>query len=235
MPTRPAIGTECSGSRGIAAVTEMAIYFVGLIDEKRHRPDDGLLSALIEVEAEGDRLSLEELVANTILLYAAGFETTSNLIGNGVWALLRFPDQMQRLVADPSLVPAAVWEVLRYDSPVQLNARTLLVDGELLGEPAERGTQVIVLQGAANHDPDVYDHPERFDVARFAGGDGATPLSFGWGAHHCLGAHLARAEAAAGLERIVARVPGLRAGGDAPRYRPSFTLRGLEALPVSGR
>lgn len=230
-----AAADDVAEERGIAAVTEMALYFVGLIEEKRRHPDDGLLSALIEVEAEGDRLSLEELVANTILLYAAGFETTSNLIGNGVWALLRHPDQMERLVAEPGLVPSAVWEVLRYDSPVQLNARTLLADGELLGEAAPRGTQVLVLQGAANHDPTVYASPERFDVARFAAGDVATPLSFGWGAHHCLGAHLARAEAEVVLDRLVRSFPGLRAAGAPPRYRPSFTLRGLGSLRVSVR
>lgn len=219
-------------ARGMAAGGELAAYFVELAGEKRAHPDDGLFTALINVEAEGDRLSEEELILNTILLYAAGFETTSNLIGNGLYALLRNPGQLQRLRDEPALMESAIWEMLRFDSPVQLNGRNALVDDEFRGEPRTRGAAVVVLQGGANHDPRVYERPERFDVARFAGDDAPTPLSFGWGAHHCLGAHLARAEGEIVFGALLDRFESIELAGDTPHYRPSFTLRGLDALPV---
>lgn len=251
-------------TRGEAATVKLAEYFVELAARKRSRPDDGLFSALIELEAEGDRLSEEELISNTILLYAAGFETTSNLIGNGLRLLLENPGETERLRRSPELIPSAVWEMLRHDSPVQLNVRAVLEDTEVLGQPCERGDAFLVLQGSGNHDENVYEDPARFDVARFsanspedghaadtgtARGDAArgsgeaapTPLSFGWGAHHCLGAHLARAEGEIvfgtmldRFGRIELDTEALAASGtDQPRYRASFTLRGLESLPVS--
>ena len=230
-----AAADDAATELGLGAVMEMAAYFVELSAHKRAEPDDGLLSALIDVESEGDRLSPEEMIANTILLYAAGFETTSNLIGNGMWALLRHPDQMKRLREDPGLLPSAIWEMLRYDSPVQLNARALLEDGSLLGRPASRGEQVMILQGAANHDPHVYEWPERFDVGRFSTDGVPLPLSFGWGAQHCLGAHLARAEAELVFGAILRSYGELEHVGPPPRYRASFTLRGLDDLRVSFR
>jgi cytochrome P450 len=218
-------------------VIGLAMYFVELVETKRAEPDDRLLSALIQVESEGDRLSPEELIANTILLYAAGFETTSNLIGNGLRLLLSHPDQMALLRDRPDLLPSAILEMLRYDSPVQLNMRFVLEPVELFGELHPRGTAFVVLQGGANHDPDVYPDPSTFDVTRFAGGTAAQPLSFGWGAHHCLGAHLARAEGEIVFGELLARTASIELDRDALgaaglRYRPSFTLRGLEALPV---
>lgn len=218
-------------------VVELAMFFVGLIEEKRATPDEGLLSALIQVEESGDRLSPEELIANTILLYAAGFETTSNLIGNGLRLLLTHPDQMDRLRAEPDLIPSAILEMLRYDSPVQLNMRFALEPVELFGELHPRGTAFVVLQGGANHDPSAYPDPQRFDVARFTDGTAPQPLSFGWGAHHCLGAHLARAEGEIVFERLLAGADSIeldldQLGPDGLRYRHSFTLRGLESLPV---
>lgn len=232
-----AASDEEMNAEGAAAAMKLAMYFLELIEAKRAEPDDRLLSALIQVEAEGDRLSIEELVSNTILLYAAGFETTSNLIGNGLRLLLRNPDQMQLLRDDPSLLPSAVWEMLRADSPVQLNVRIALEPVELFGEPHERGATFVVLQASGNHDESVYERPERFDVTRFADGSAATPLSFGWGAHHCLGAHLARAEGELVFGALLDRfrsieVEGSRLAGGDPHYRPSFTLRGLESLPV---
>jgi cytochrome P450 len=212
-------------------------YFTGLIAEKRARPDDRLLSALIEVEEAGDRLSPDELLANTLLLYAAGFETTSNLIGNGLWLFLQHPDEWERLRTDRTLLGAAMWEILRADSPVQLNNRVVLEEVELFGERYPRGTSFIVLQGAGNHDEDVYPDPGRFDIGRFARPDVPPPLSFGWGAHHCLGAHLARAEGEIAFGALVDRFARLELdtdalGADRPRFRPSFTLRGLDSLPV---
>jgi cytochrome P450 len=224
-------------AQGQAAAMELAMYFLSLIEQKRSEPDDRLLKALIDVEEEGDRLSMEELVANTILLYAAGFETTSNLIGNGLRLLLDNPEQLERLRQDRSLLPSAVMEMLRADSPVQLNVRVALERVELFGETHERGATFVVLQGSGNHDESVYDDPGRFDVGRFHDSDAPTPLSFGWGAHHCLGAHLARAEGEAVFGSLLDRFTHLELdrealGGGEPRYRPSFTLRGLEMLPV---
>ncbi len=228
---------EAALDRAAVAGLELVAYFTDLIAEKRAHPDDGLLSALIEVEEAGDRLSFEELMGNTLLLYAAGFETTSNLIGNGLWLFLRNPAEWDRLRTDRSLLPSAVWEVLRADSPVQLNTRSVLEPVELFGERHPRGTNFIILQGCGNHDEDVYPDPGRFDVGRFLG-ETPPPLSFGWGAHHCLGAHLARAEGEIAFGALLDRFPRLTldtdalGGATAPRYRPSFTLRGLESLPV---
>lgn len=232
-----AASDEEMNARGAAAAMQLAMYFLELIEERRAAPDDGLLSALIRVEEEGDRLSIEELVSNTILLYAAGFETTSNLIGNGLRLLLRHPDQMARLREDPSLLPSAIWEMLRADSPVQLNVRIALEPVELFGESHPRGAAFVVLQASGNHDEQVYDDPDTFDVGRFADGTAPTPLSFGWGAHHCLGAHLARAEGELVFGALLDRFDSIELdrsalGGGEPHYRPSFTLRGLESLPV---
>ena len=231
---------EATLAAGEAAGAELAVYFNGLVEEKRLSPDDRLLSALIQVEESGDRLTAEELIVNTILLYAAGFETTSNLIGNGLRALLSHPDQIDRLRADPSLLHSAVLEMLRYDSPVQFNVRTALDAVDLFGETFPRGSSFLVLQGSGNRDELAYDDASNFDVARFAAGDAPQPLSFGWGAHHCLGAHLARAEGEIVFGELLARFAEIeldtsRLDGDAPRYRPSFTLRGLESLPVRVR
>lgn len=216
---------------------ELLAYFSDLIEAKRADPDDRLLSALIEVEEAGDRLNHEELLSNTLLLYAAGFETTSNLIGNGLRLLLINPDQMARLRADRSLLPSAIWEMLRADSPVQLNNRVALGEVELFDRMWPRGASFIVLQGSGNHDPSVYDDPSRFDVSRFTSPDTPPPLSFGWGAHHCLGAHLARAEGEIAFGALLDAFASIELDVDAmadgrPHYRPSFTLRGLDALPV---
>jgi cytochrome P450 len=232
-----AAADEARLERAQAAIMQIAAYFIDLVEEKRRRPDDRLLSALIQVEAEGDRLSPEELIANTMLLYAAGFETTSNLIGNGLRLFLRHPDQLDRLRADRTLLPSAIWEVLRHDSPVQLNGRTVLEPVELFGRTWERGDSFIVLQGSGNRDAAAYDDPDTFDVGRFTDGGAATPLSFGWGAHHCLGAHLARAEGEIVFGALLDRFDHIELDtaaldGGEPRYRESFTLRGLESLPV---
>lgn len=213
----------------------LAGYFTELIDEKRANPDDRLLSALIEVEEAGDRLTTDELLANTLLLYAAGFETTSNLIGNGLRLLIKHPDEWRKLSDDRSLLSSAVVEILRADSPVQLNNRVALEEVELFGETWQRGSSFIVLQGSGNHDERIYQRPELFDVTRFTG-DAPPPLSFGYGAHHCLGAHLARAEGELAFAALLDRFEEFHIddpdGLGLPRYRPSFTLRGLESLPV---
>lgn len=232
-----AAADEAALERAAVSGVELMDYFSGLIEEKRDHPDDRLLSALIEVEEAGDRLSHEELLSNTLLLYAAGFETTSNLIGNGLRLLLVNPDEMTRLRAEPTLLPSAIWEMLRTDSPVQLNNRVALEEVELFGRRRPRGASFIVLQGSANHDDAAYDDAGRFDVARFTNPDVPPPLSFGWGAHHCLGAHLARAEGEIAFGALIGAFSGIELDVDAlddgrVHYRPSFTLRGLDALPV---
>lgn len=232
-----AASDEAAMIRGQEALAELIDYFVELTDAKRKNPDDGLLSALIEVEEHGDKLSTEELIANTILLYSAGFETTTNLIGNGMWLLLRNPDQMSLLRSEPELIPSAVMEMLRADSPVQMNVRATLEPVELFNTPYERGETFIVLQGSANLDESVYADADAFDVRRFVSPEQTPPLSFGWGPHHCLGAHLARAEGEIVFRSFLENFAEIELdtealGASAPNYRASFTLRGLDSLPL---
>jgi cytochrome P450 len=215
---------------GFAARAAIIERMEDLIAERRARPGDDLLSQLIHVEEAGDQLSHDELTATIALLFGAGFETTTNLIGNGLLALLDHPDQMARLRADRSLVRPAVEEMLRWDSPVQVDSRQALVDMDLHGVALGAGEQVVTLLGAGNRDPRAFPDPDRFDVGREA-----NPLSFGAGIHHCLGAALARAEGQVVFERLLDRFPVIEpawADDDRPRYRESPVLRGLEALPV---
>ncbi|MBA2279898.1 MAG: cytochrome P450 [Actinomycetota bacterium] len=215
--------------RSARAMVEMRDYFADLVEERRVRPADDLLSALLAVEDDGDTLSRDELISNVILLFAAGFETTTNLIGNGVAALCANPDELARLQQDRSLVPAAVEEILRYESPVQLDGRYAMVDTTLPdGTAVPEGETAITLLGAANRDPARFDDPERFDIGRT---DNA-PLSFAWGIHHCIGAGLARAEGVETFSRLLDAFAGIELLDDPPRWRQSLTLRGLDALPV---
>jgi len=230
----PAATDEALAEAAIAGM-ELGAYFTELVEEKRRRPDDRLLSALIEVEESGDRLSSDELLANTLLLYAAGFETTSNLIGNGLRLFIEHPEQWRLLGEDRNLLGPAMWEILRADSPVQLNNRVVLDQVELFGQTWSRGDSFVILQGSGNHDEGTYRDPERFDITRFVA-DAPPPLSFGFGAHHCLGAHLARAEGELAFGALRDRFAEFHVddpdGLGLPRYRPSFTLRGLDTLPV---
>jgi cytochrome P450 len=215
-----------------AAVAARAItaQFEELITERRVRPTGDLLSELIHVEEEGDQLTHDELVSTVILIYGAGFETTTNLIGNGLLALLDHPDQLQRLHDDRSLMKSAVEELLRWDSPVQLDGRRAFEDVEVAGFAVEAGEEVITMLGSANRDPRVFDDPDRFDVGR----DGPAPMSFASGIHYCLGASLARAEGQVVFEQLLDRFATIEPawGDDRPRYRDSIVLRGLETLPV---
>ena len=212
-----------------AAMDEMRTYFFDLVAERRRTPADDLLSALVAARDAGDALSDDEVVATAILLFAAGFETTTNLIGNGLLALLSHPHQLHRWRHDPSLAHSAVEELLRWDSPVQLNMRTALEPAEVAGEPLDRGEAVVVLQGGANRDPARFHAPESFDVGR---ADNA-PISFGWGIHHCLGAALARMEGEVVFNALLRRCGTIERRSDEPEWRPTLTLRGLATLPVS--
>jgi unspecific monooxygenase len=205
---------------------EFAAYFQELSALRRSDPRDDLLSALVAVSDGGDALTEQELLATCILLLVAGHETTVNLIGNGALALLRHPDQLAWLRTHPEAVPAAIEELLRYDPPVQLTLRTALQDTELAGATIKRGELVLLLTGAANRDPTVFEDPDRLDLQRAASGH----LSFGLGIHFCLGAPLARLEGEIALAALLRRDITL-AGGDLA-YRDNLVLRGLARLPV---
>ena len=204
-------------------------HLEALIAARRAHPTDDLLSELIHVEEAGDQLSHDELIATVMLLFGAGFETTTNLIGNGLLALLDHPDQLQRLRDDRSLMKTAVEELLRWDSPVQIDGRMLFEDLDLHGVHLAAEEQFVTLLGAANRDPRMFDEPERFDVGRI----GPAPMSFGAGIHFCLGAALARAEGHVVFERLLDRFPAIEpAWSDRPVYRDTIVLHGLESLPV---
>jgi cytochrome P450 len=214
--------------RGRVARRAVGDYFRRLVPERRGRPGDDLLSQLIAAEEQGDRLTEGELLATCVLLYIAGHETTVNLIGNGLLALLRHPDQMRRLRDDPGLITGAVEELLRYDSPVQRTARLTHEDVELGGKRIDKGTMVVACIGAANRDPAQFTEPDRLDVGR----RDVRHLSFGFGIHFCLGAPLARVEGQIALGAMLRRLPPLSLAAE-PTWRESSILRGLKSLPVA--
>ena len=203
-------------------------YFQALIAERRRQPRDDLLSALIAAEDEGHKLTERELLSTLILLLVAGHETTVNLIGNGVLALCRNPQQRERLRRDPSLARTAVEEVLRYDPPVQFTARVALDDIDIDGTTLEKGGQAILLLAAGNRDPEQVADPDSFDVGR----QDNRHLAFGLGAHFCLGAPLARVEGQVALEAVATRLGELSLAVGQPEYKENIVLRGLAALPV---
>jgi cytochrome P450 len=204
-------------------------YFDQLCELRRREPQDDLTTELVKAEEAGDRLSTEELRANIGLLFGAGHETTTNLIGNGLLALHRHRDQWERLRADPSLIPNAIEELLRFDSSVQMTGRVTVADVEIGGVTIPAGESVIQLLGAANRDPAQYARPDTLDVGR----EGIRPLSFGGGIHHCLGAQLARLEGELVFTALIERFPNLELPEkDTPAWRHSFTLRGLTKLPA---
>jgi cytochrome P450 len=208
------------------------MYFEQLFELRRREPGDDLTTQLVQAEEDGSKLTNEELTANIILLFGAGHETTVNLIGNGLLALHRNPEQLALLKSNRSLVTNAIEEFLRYDSSVQLTSRVALEDiDDLGGKKIPRGESVLCLLGSANRDPAAYpDHPDRLDITR----PNVRPLSFGGGIHHCLGAQLARIEAEIAISTLLRRLPELRLDdADNPEWRPTFVLRGLKRLPAS--
>ena len=203
-------------------------YFLSTIEDRRADPQDDIISALVHAEEEGDTLNEQEMLDMLRLLLIAGNETTTNLIGNGMLALLRHPDQLSALRDDPSLMPAAINELLRFDSPVQSDFRAAVEDCEVHGVPIRRGENIILLLGAANHDPAAFDEPGRLDVRRREG----NHIAFGRGIHHCLGAFLARLEGRIAFEMLLERFPTIRLVTDRPVFRSGIVLRGLESLPL---
>ena len=211
---------------GESAAKAFDAYFRSIIKARRAAPQDDIVSALVQAEDEGERLSEREML--NMLLLIAGNETTTNLIGNGILALLRNPDQLQRLRDDPGVIPAAVEELLRFDAPVQVDFRRVLTDCEVNGFPVRKRDNLAVLLGAANRDPDVFENPDRLDVTR----SGSSHLSFGRGIHHCLGAPLARLEGRIVLEMLLDRFSSISLLADHPLFRKSIVLRGLQSLPL---
>ncbi len=227
VPLSPAEIAEANAGHAMAQM-----YFQQLFELRRKNPGDDLTTQLVQAEEDGSKLSNEELTANIILLFGAGHETTVNLIGNGLLALHRNPEQLALLKANPALIANAIEEFLRYNSSVQMGARVTLEDiDDLGGRKIPKGETVLCLLGSANRDPAVYpDGPDRLDITR----PNVRPLSFGGGIHHCLGAQLARIEAEVAIATLLRRLPDLRlddAGN--PEWRPTFVLRGLKRLPAS--
>jgi len=212
---------------GLDAFVHILAYLNDIIDDRRTNPRDDLISALIAAEEAGDRLGEAELRSIIILLFVAGHETTTNLIGNGTWALLRNPDQLTRLRADPSLIGPAVEELLRYDGPVHLTGRVATTTVEVGGVVVPAGTQVVTLIAAANRDPAHFNDPDRLDVGR----DPNHHLAFSHGIHYCLGAALARAEGQVAIGSLVSRFTRIEPL-ESPTYRDHFVLRGLNSLRV---
>ena len=214
-----------------AAMLEWDAYIRELLAARRKQPGDALLDAMLAVEEDGARLTEDEIAANATFLFLAGHETTTNLIGNGLYALLRNPAQLAKLRASPELVENAIEELLRFDSPIQFAPRVALEDIEIEGARLEREMPIMLALGAANHDPRRYENPDDLDIAR----DDPKPLSFGGGAHYCVGAALARSEAKAAFTKLFARTKSIELASDTVVWKPSLTLRAVTELPVSLR
>jgi len=225
------IGASADGAQQSsmpAAIASLFGYLSEIIAARRQEPRDDLISAMVLAQEENDALTDMELLATCNLLLIAGHETTTNLIGNGLLALLREPHELERLRRDMTLLPKAIEELLRYDGPVQATLRVLLEDIEIDEHHIEAGSLVLVGIGAANHDPSVFAEPERLDISR----DPNPHLAFGFGAHFCLGAPLARLEAEIAFRALLQRFPEIVLHDEAPQYRPNPVLRGLQSLQV---
>lgn len=210
------------------AAAEFVEYLRGLAEERRVTPGDDLLTHLVTArDSDGDRLTEDELVTTCVLLLNAGHEATVNVTGNGLLALLQHPDELTRLRADPALLPTAIEELMRFDSPLQLFERTATADVELGGVTVQRGQKIAALLGSGNHDPAVFDGPDRLDVGRTDN----PHISFGAGVHFCIGAPLARVELQASFSALLDRTSSIELPA-APRRRPEFVIRGLAELPI---
>lgn len=217
-------------ARVLRSVQNLCSYFRSAMNEQREHPRSGLIYAMMTAEVDGARLSEEEIIANLIVTMVGGQETTTNLIGNGVLTLLRHPLELERLRSEPSLIPSAVEELLRYESPSQHTARLAPEDVDLGGKQIRKRQAVIAVMGAGNRDPERFPEPDRLQLDR----KDNRHLAFGWAAHFCFGAALARLEGQIAFERILARLRNLRLDSRASlRWRQNLGLRGLEALPVS--
>ncbi len=211
----------------VRAAAEFSEYLRELSRSRRNEPQNDLISALAQVVDDGDRLTEDELIGTCVLLLNAGHEATVNSTGNGWWALFRHPDELARLRADPSLVPTAVEELLRYDTPAPMFERWVLEDIKVGGVDIPRGAEVALQFASANRDPEVFADPDRLDLGR----DPNPHITFGLGIHYCLGAPLGRIELAESYGALLRAAPDLRLATE-PKWKPGFVLRGLEALHV---
>ncbi len=214
--------------RIVKSVQEMIAYFRSAIEEQRLKPRGGLVSSLLNAEIQGDRLSEEEVIANCIVTMVGGQETTTNLIGNGVLSLLRVPSQLEKLRSDLSLIPSAVEELLRYESPSQHTARLAPEDTILGGKRIQKRQAVIAVMAAANRDPERFPDPDRLDITRTDN----RHVAFGWAAHFCFGAALARIEGQTAFELMLRRLPDWTLEPEPLVWRTNLGLRGLTKLPI---
>jgi cytochrome P450 len=215
--------------RVLRSLEEMIAYFRAAIRELREHSREGLVNTLMTAELDGDRLTEEEVIANTIVTMVGGQETTTNLIGNGILTLLRHPDQLEKLRVDLSLIPSAVEELLRYESPSQHTARLAPDDVVLGGKLIRKRQAVIAVMGAANHDPERFSDPDRLDICR----QDNRHVAFAWAGHFCFGAPLARIEGQVAFETVLRRMPDLALEPAPVTWRENLGLRGLKALPVT--
>jgi cytochrome P450 len=222
LPTADAI------LRSQAGIVELRSYLAEVARQRRAEPRDDVISELATLELEGDRLAEDELLSTCVTLLVAGHETTTNLIASAVWLLFRHPDQLAALRADPGLMPSAIEEVLRFESPLHRVGRTALCDTEIAGMPIRKGETVFLLLAAANRDPVQFPQPGVFDIRRSPN----KHLAFGYGVHFCLGAALARLEAPLALQLLLDRLPGARLTGEELPWH-SGVMRGLKRLPLA--
>ncbi|MFF6785043.1 cytochrome P450 [Streptomyces sp. NPDC012510] len=216
-----------TAKRAVRASVEFSQYLRELIAHRRARPGEDLISGLIAAHDEGDRLTEQEMISTCVLLLNAGHEATVNATVNGWWALFRNPEQLAALRADHSLVPAAVEELMRYDTPLQLFERWVLDDIEIDGTTVPRGAEIAMLFGSANHDPSVFADPGKLDLTR----EENPHISFSAGIHYCIGAPLARVELSASMAALLEKAPTLALAAE-PTRKPNFVIRGLGGLAV---
>jgi len=219
--------SEDYARRAVRASVEFSDYLRTLSRERRARPSDDLISALAQVVDEGRRLTEDELIGTCVLLLNAGHEATVNVTGNGWWALFRNPDQLAQLRGDHSLIPRAVEELMRYDTPLQMFERWVLEDSQVCGRPVPKGSELGLLFGSANHDPAVFERPDGLDIGRQEN----PHLAFGAGIHFCLGAPLARLELEVSYGTLLRRLPNMELASE-PEWKPAYIIRGLKELRV---
>jgi len=215
--------------RAQQGLMELADYLRSLIRRFRSAPEDNLITSLVQAKDQHDTLTEDEIVSTCTLLLFGGHETTTNLIGNGTRALLAHPDQLHLLRDDPSLITAAIEELLRFDGPSKMQVRLVAEDTELGGKRLRAGDELYFVQASANHDPDEFESPDRLDLRR----NPNRHIGFGFGLHHCLGAPLARMEAAVAIEALIRRLPDLHPGPEPEVWHPTLISRGMEHFPVT--
>jgi len=220
--------SEETARTAVRACVEFSAYLRELSRLRRAEPQDDLISALAQVVDDGERLTEDELIGTCVLLLNAGHEATVNVTGNGWWSLFRHPGQLARLREDPRLIPRAIEELMRWDTPLQMFERWVLEDSEICGERVPKGAELGLLFGSANRDPNVFDRPDDLDVGR----EPNPHVSFGAGVHFCLGAPLARLELQTSFATVLDRLPAL-ALVEEPAWKPNYIIRGLRELRVA--